>query len=114
LSLSLHHDTSFKWIFSQHESWRSCSPISKKSKNSQFPCMVGKIWSNHFHKFLNFKRPYLSNHLAKFGEFFSNKSYLTSSFQKCNFHVPKPYGSKWPFLNLHDYFQVWYKIELLN
>ena len=42
LSLNLHHDTSFKWIFAQHESWRSCSPISKKSKNTQFPCMVGK------------------------------------------------------------------------
>ena len=101
---NLHHDASSKWIFAQHESWRSCSPISKKSKNSQIPCMVVKIWSIHFQKFLNFQRPYLSNHLAKFGEVFSNKSYLTSSFQKCDLHVPKPYGSKWHFFHLLELF----------
>ena len=97
LILNLHHDTSSKWIFAQHESWRSCSPIFKKSKNSQIPCVVVEIWSNHFHQFLNFKRPYLSNHLAKFGGVFSYKSYLTSSFQKCHPHAPKHHHAKWPF-----------------
>ena len=98
LILNLHHDTSFKWIFAQHESWRSCSPISKKSKNTQFPCVVGKLWSNRFQKILNFKRPYLSNHLANFGGVFSYKSHLIPSFQICNPHAPKPHGSKWNFL----------------
>ena len=98
LILNLHHDTSFKWIFAQHESWRSCSPISKKSKNSQFPCVVGKLWSNRFQKILNFKGPYLSNRLANFGGVFSYKSHLIPSFQKYKFHVPKLHQSKWHIL----------------
>ena len=97
LILNLHHDTSFKWIFAQHESWRSCSPIFKKSKNIKIPCVVVKIWSNHFHQFLNFNKPYLSNHKAKFGGVFSYKPHFSSSFQKYRFHDLKPYQLKWHF-----------------
>jgi hypothetical protein len=57
LILSLHHDTSSKWVFAQHGSWRSCLPIFKKSKNIKIPCVVVKIWSNHFHQILNFNKP---------------------------------------------------------
>ena len=46
-NLILHHQISFKWIFSQHESWRSLSPISKKSKIMSIWWMVKELWSNH-------------------------------------------------------------------
>ena len=50
LTSKLHVQGSFKWKFVQHESCRSCSHLSKKSKNLKFPCMVGKLWSIHFPK----------------------------------------------------------------
>ena len=40
--------TCFKWIFAQQESWRSCSHLSKTSKNIHFSFMVAKLWSNHW------------------------------------------------------------------
>ena len=41
---------SFKCKSVQHESCRSCSHLSKKSKNLKIQCMVGKLWLSEIQK----------------------------------------------------------------
>ena len=53
----LHVQKSFKWKFVQHESCRSCSHLSKKSKNLKIPCMVGKLWLSEIQKWPIIRRP---------------------------------------------------------
>jgi hypothetical protein len=48
---------SFKWKFVQHESCRSCSHLSKKSKNLKIQCMVGKLWLSEIQKWPVIRRP---------------------------------------------------------
>ena len=44
---TFHHQKSFKWNFVEHESCRSFSPISKKSKIVRIGWTVEEIWSNY-------------------------------------------------------------------
>ena len=48
---------SFKWKFVQHESCRSCSHLSKKSKNLKIPCMVWKLGLSEIQKWPVIRRP---------------------------------------------------------